>query len=728
MKKLIIPALAICLSLAGCSSTGASQDIPKKDILLTVNGEALYQEEFDKISAKYKEKGLTEAEILEGMVLELVTLEKADDFSVSVSEELYQEEFDKISAKYKEKGLTEAEILEGMVLELVTLEKADDFSVSVSEEDVQARYEELLALDQSLFQEKALEQYGSEDAFLEALHYKLIYEGTADQIKNSFSQSFSLNDAVLQERTKDYVSQYAKADFEENDMDAADFEQETMHTYTDSLLSSLQELYFKVWQYQTAANSELSYVSYDGEPLFQKSDYAYQTAANSELSYVSYDGEPLFQKSDYALSPDSLTLKGKTYDLKELSLAEVQDRFGNYFYLSNTLTDSYGALNASAVHIPEQDVRALYATLGDDKPVTIQMIVSPASAVHIPEQDVRALYATLGDDKPVTIQMIVSPILSLYHDFKGNGFVTSTENGLTTLTYLEPALGIYYEVSAARNETELEAFFRQCLPYLSAQSSDPVSPEEFQAKVELTDGVLYFNDYTTAESDIAYFSESARTEQWNTTQVTDYLGVSFTPSYVPAGLTLCETPYSDTFLSETVNDTMYWTVAYENDSLVFDNFGLFYSDSFSEEYNPLRKTLVIEVSKHKLPQSDVLYHYENDSLVFDNFGLFYSDSFSEEYNPLRKTLVIEVSKHKLPQSDVLYHYDTTEASTLQSIPLTIGAYQYPYYEGGDQPAGYVPCYVAEFMDQDVGYRVKSENLTQQEFIDVLHSLPVFQES
>lgn len=576
MKKLIIPALAICLSLAGCSSTGASQDIPKKDILLTVNGEALYQEEFDKISAKYKEK-----------------------------------------------GLTEAEILEGMVLELVTLEKADDFSVSVSEEDVQARYEELLALDQSLFQEKALEQYGSEDAFLEALHYKLVYEETADQIKSSFSQSFSLNDAVLQERTKDYVSQYAKADFEENDMDAADFEQETMHTYTDSLLSSLQELYFKVWQYQTAANSE--------------------------LSYVSYDGEPLFQKSDYALSPDSLTLKGKTYDLKELSLAEVQDRFGNYFYLSNTLTDSYGALNASAVHIPEQDVRALYATL--------------------------------GDDKPVTIQMIISPIISLYHDFKGNGFVTSTENGLTTLTYLEPALGIYYEVSAARNETELEAFFRQCLPYLSAQSSDPVSPEEFQAKVELKDGVLYFNDYTTAESDIAYFSESARTEQWDTTQVNDYLGVSFTPSYVPAGLSLCETPYSDTFLSETVNDTMYWTVA-----------------------------------------------YENDSLVFDNFGLFYSDSFSEEYNPLRKTLVIEVSKHKLPQSDVLYHYDTTEASTLQSIPLTIGAYQSPYYEGGNQPAGYVPCYVAEFMDQDVGYRVRSENLTQQEFIDVLHSLPVFQES
>ncbi len=576
MKKLIIPALAICLSLAGCSSTGASQDIPKKDILLTVNGEALYQEEFDKIFAKYKEK-----------------------------------------------GLTEAEILEGMVLELVTLEKADDFSVSVSEEDVQARYEELLALDQSLFQEKALEQYGSEDAFLEALHYKLVYEETADQIKSSFSQSFSLNDAVLQERTKDYVSQYAKADFEENDMDAADFEQETMHTYTDSLLSSLQELYFKVWQYQTAANSE--------------------------LSYVSYDGEPLFQKSDYALSPDSLTLKGKTYDLKELSLAEVQDRFGNYFYLSNTLTDSYGALNASAVHIPEQDVRALYATL--------------------------------GDDKPVTIQMIVSPILSLYHDFKGNGFVTSTENGLTTLTYLEPALGIYYEVSAARNETELEAFFRQCLPYLSAQSADTVSPEEFQAKFELTDGVLYFNDYTTAKSDIAYFSESARTEQWDTTQVTDYLGVSFTPSYVPAGLMLCETPYSDTFLSETVNDTMYWTVA-----------------------------------------------YENDSLVFDNFGLFYSDSFSEEYNPLRKTLVIEVSKHKLPQSDVLYHYDTTEASTLQSIPLTIGAYQSPYYEGSDQPAGYVPCYVAEFMDQDVGYRVRSENLTQQEFIDVLHSLPVFQES
>ena len=86
---------------------GSKSGYSKKDILLTVNGEALYQEEFDKIFAKYKEK-----------------------------------------------GLTEAEILEGMVLELVTLEKADDFSVSVSEEDVQARYEELLALYESLFQGK----------------------------------------------------------------------------------------------------------------------------------------------------------------------------------------------------------------------------------------------------------------------------------------------------------------------------------------------------------------------------------------------------------------------------------------------------------------------------------------------------------------------------------------------------------------------------------------------
>lgn len=131
------------------------------------------------------------------------------------------------------------------------------------------------------------------------------------------------------------------------------------------------------------------------------------------------------------------------------------------------------------------------------------------------------------------------------------------------------------------------------------------------SEVRLTNGNLYFNVFTPAESDIGYFNpETAHTEKWDTEQVTKYLGIaSFAPSYVPEELMLL--PYAaDSFISDYKDDTMYWTVVYVKKSLVFDNFGYYYSDSVQDEYYPLQKKLLIEVSKNKIPESDVIYEAE----------------------------------------------------------------------------------------------------------------------
>ena len=37
-------------------------------------------------------------------------------------------------------------------------------------------------------------------------------------------------------------------------------------------------------------------------------------------------------------------------------------------------------------------------------------------------------------------------------------------------------------------------------------------------------------------------------------------------------------------------------------------------------------------------------------------------SFTDEYNPLRRKLLIEVSKDELPVADVLYSFDKVEVS------------------------------------------------------------------
>ncbi|MDO5716937.1 MAG: hypothetical protein Q4Q17_03980 [Tissierellia bacterium] len=213
-------------------------------------------------------------------------------------------------------------------------------------------------------------------------------------------------------------------------------------------------------------------------------------------------------------------------------------------------------------------------------------------------------------------------------------------------------------------------------------SNTVTSTNTFTQTIEVANGRLFFNECIPSTNDIAYFNpDTARAERWDLEQVTEYLGTSFYPSYVPKSLKLCEDFYSGTFISEYIDESMYWTVAFEGDE---------------------------------------------DSPVYDHFGLFYSDSFADEYNPLRKNLYIEVSKNKIPESDILYSYETSEKSKISNTELTIGFYKAPYYDGKKEPAGYSECFVAEFMMDNVGYRVKSENLSQDDFIKILTSLPVFQ--
>ena len=53
---------------------------------------------------------------------------------------------EEILPKYKENGLTKTEIVEGMVLELATIQQADNLSVSVNQKEVEERYDELVEL------------------------------------------------------------------------------------------------------------------------------------------------------------------------------------------------------------------------------------------------------------------------------------------------------------------------------------------------------------------------------------------------------------------------------------------------------------------------------------------------------------------------------------------------------------------------------------------------------
>ena len=122
-----------------------------------------------------------------------------------------------------------------------------------------------------------------------------------------FLENYSIREELLQVRASDYVSQYTAADFEENDMDKEIFSDEVVQNYYDSCLDRLQELYFKVWKYRIANESS--------------------------VSYNNYSGNDLLKKQEFDITANKLNFKGKKYELEMFSFDEVQERFGDYFYL-----------------------------------------------------------------------------------------------------------------------------------------------------------------------------------------------------------------------------------------------------------------------------------------------------------------------------------------------------------------------------------------------------------
>lgn len=232
-KSLLIVLIFICISLISCNK------IPKN-----------------------KEKSVESPKIIDQSVLLNVN-----------GQAIYKEELNRIRPSYEEMGLGEREIIEGMILELVTLQEVGKIPLSIGEEEVNKRYEELLSLDKMNFHEKIMKQYGSEEKYKEALKNKMLFDGVVKKVKDYFSTRFSVNKKIIKIRVKDYMSQYESEDFKKNRINEENFSKKVEETYKDSFYTLLGELFFKVQQYKLAQKSDLEFGSYKVCDLFKKEEY-----------------------------------------------------------------------------------------------------------------------------------------------------------------------------------------------------------------------------------------------------------------------------------------------------------------------------------------------------------------------------------------------------------------------------------------------------------------------
>lgn len=253
------------------------------------------------------------------------------------------------------------------------------------------------------------------------------------------------------------------------------------------------------------------------------------------------------------------------------------------------------------------------------------------------------------------------------HPFSGDsagGAAPSTGNGAAADLESSPLMGATPEAAGAPEVPS-------AAPRAALQSFvgilTPLTPGEFTPEVEVTSGMLHFNKLESVNKTDFSTNPDKEAQTWTQEQVFEYLGKDPRPAQIP-------------------NDLVF--IGGEN-----------------SQY-----TVFLE---------------KNGEVAWDSFDFTYLAPSDQDYDPLRRSLNVSVSKGKLPLTDTVIDFDKAQESTLNGISLHLGysAVEYgPYDEKTKEAAGTFDEYVAEFMKDGIGYRIISQNLTQEEFIHALLSI------
>lgn len=119
----------------------------------------------------------------------------------------------------------------------------------------------------------------------------------------------------------------------------------------------------------------------------------------------------------------------------------------------------------------------------------------------------------------------------------------------------------------------------------------------------------------------------------------------------------------------------------------------------------------------------VIYNADRN-IEYDSFAFSYKENTNDYYDPTERLLTVEVSKGSLPIECGKYLSDKILKSNIGNVELQLEYVRTGYgpYDNDHNPSGYNDIYTAYFMYKDIGYKIQSTNLSQEEFIKVIMSV------
>ena len=141
----------------------------------------------------------------------------------------------------------------------------------------------------------------------------------------------------------------------------------------------------------------------------------------------------------------------------------------------------------------------------------------------------------------------------------------------------------------------------------------------------------------------------------------------------------------------------------EKKELTLEEVNQYYGRDMSECYIP--ENLVKNNLKEKFD-----FYYDGDKVTSDRAVLWYS--IEGGTGPDYPYMEIEFQKGKIPLSDMIYADNDIKESIINGKKVTFTA-EFP--EGSTN-------YTAEFLNNEIGYRVQGISISQEEFMKVIYSL------
>ncbi|WGU92471.1 SurA N-terminal domain-containing protein [Paenibacillus dendritiformis] len=190
----------------------------------------------------------------------IISCSSKSDFSlIQVNGEIIShEEIESVLQRYEDKGefvkVSEEDVVKSAIEEVLVLQEAEKLGITVDEAELAHKIDALKNMNQNLFYDLAIKQYGDIDNYREALKLRMLYQGTRDKIMSDYVKDNPIDVELVKAEmvAEGLIQEQSEYDKEEN--------RALVSQFTHSYVQKKGKAYFDEWVHSLVENATIEYV------------------------------------------------------------------------------------------------------------------------------------------------------------------------------------------------------------------------------------------------------------------------------------------------------------------------------------------------------------------------------------------------------------------------------------------------------------------------------------